>query len=366
MNPTDELPDPFRFEDGRRVQTVEDWRTRRDELRELIMGIEYGPLPPVPGETEGAELHTHTVERFGDARHSVYQLTPGGIADCRFTLDLKVPPGEGPFPVILNGDGCWCYLTDEVQTAVLERGYILAAFNRTEIVPDCPHRGRSGGLFDHYPREYFGSISARAWGYHRCVDFLSGLDVVDADRIAVTGHSRGGKTVLLAGATDERIALTAPNNSGCGGAGCFRVEGEGSETIEDILGMVPYWFSPRFQDYIGREKELPFDQHSLKALVAPRPLLSTEALGDLWANPRGTWHTHRAAREVYRFLDAEDDIGISYRGGPHRHGAEDWQTLLGFADWKFKGKEPEQNFKSSPFEDEKTAFSWSAPAPSER
>ena len=51
--------------------------------------------------------------------------------------------------------------------------------------------------------------------------------------------ARGGKAVLLAGASDTRIALTAPNCSGCGGAGCFRFEGPQSETIENITQSFP-------------------------------------------------------------------------------------------------------------------------------
>src|SRR5205823_14582644 len=130
---------------------------------------------------------------------------------------------------------------------------------------------------------------------HRVVDYLSTLDVIDKKHIAATGHSRGGKAALLAGATDERIALTAPNNSGCGGAGCYRFQADKSEDITAILKNFPFWFEPRFHEFIGRIDRLPIDQHTVKALVAPRALLSTEALDDLWANPKGTQQTYLAA-----------------------------------------------------------------------
>src|SRR5262249_28075764 len=152
------------------------------------------------------------------------------------------------------------------------------------------------------------------------------------------GHSRGGKATLLAGATDTRIALTAPNNSGCGGAGCYRFQGEKSEDIAAILKNFPFWFQPHFAEFIGHEDRLPFDQHTLKALVAPRALLSTEALGDLWANPSGTQQTYLAAREVFAFLGASEHIGIVFRPGGHEHNAEDWTTLLDFADRQLLGK----------------------------
>lgn len=52
------------------------------------------------------------------------------------------------------------------------------------------------------------------------------------------------------------------------------------------------------KNYIGRENELPFDTHFLKALVAPRILFVSEAAGDIWANPIGSWMTTEAAKEV--------------------------------------------------------------------
>jgi hypothetical protein len=238
---------------------------------------------------------------------------------------------------------------------------MLARFNRVEFASDNYHNERNSGIYPLYPDLDFGAVAAWAWGYHRCVDFLLTHESADSAKIAIVGHSRGGKAVLLAGATDERIALTAPNNSGCGGAGCYRWQCPESEATADILRTFPYWFGPRLREFIGREDQLPFDQHSLKALVAPRALLTTEALGDLWGNPSGSWQTHAAAREAYRFLNAEEQIGIRYREGPHEHRLADWKALLEFADWQFDGKKPALSFDQNPFPDLPTAFSWSAP-----
>ena len=356
-----ELPDLFRFENGDVVRRIEDWPRRRQELLAPLLEIEYGRLPPTPPGTDGEALHYNAVARFLKARHDQYRLVTRGNRPFQFILDLLIPPGDGPFPVVLNGDGCWRYLTDSVTLDVLRRGNILAAFNRVEIVPDNYSAERNTGLYRVYPEGDFGALAAWAWGYHRCVDFLLTQDYVDPARIAITGHSRGGKAVLLAGATDERIALTAPNNSGCGGAGCFRRQGSGAETLADILKPVPYWFGPRLKDYIGREQDLPLDQHYLKAAVAPRALVSAEALGDLWANPSGTWQTHLAAREAYRFLGAAERIGLWYREGGHDHGDADWAAFLDFMDWQLRGRQPACRFDADPFPDLPRSFSWTAP-----
>lgn len=346
---TTELPDPFRFENGERVRSAADWQRRRREMLDSVIELEYGGLPPAPAETRWEKLHTAPVASLNRAQFITCRVMTGPERPFSFLLQLFVPPGEGPFPVVLNGDACWRYATDEVVAEVLRRGNILALFNRVEIVPDVGSSDRTTGLYLVYPDAHFGALAAWAWGYHRCVDVLAGMDFVDASRIAITGHSRGGKTVLLAGATDERIALTCPNDSGAGGAGCYRHQGPNSETLADLIRSFPYWFGPRLGEYVGREADLPFDQHFLKALVAPRRLLTTEALGDVWANPEGTWQTHLAAREVYRFLGAEERLGIGYREGGHAHGPSDWRAFLDFMDWQLGGKPPVSDFTRNPF-----------------
>jgi dienelactone hydrolase len=342
------LPDLFRLENGQHVETVPQWRQRRAEMLDQILDIEYGHLPPVPERVLSETLNEYVAANLDQAKSSQHRLQVGNSPALDFRLDLLVPAGSGPFPVVLSGDGCWHTVSDEVKLAVLRRGYALAVFSRAEIVPDNRHLGRTTGLYRLYPQGDYGAISAWAWGFHRCVDFLIERPELDPNCIAVIGFSRGGKAALLAGAMDERIALTVANNSGCGGAGCHRWRGEGSEALEDCLKAFPHWFSPRLQEYIGKESQLPFDQHYLKALVAPRSLLTTEALGDLWANPEGTWLTHQAAREAYRFLQAEEKNGIWFRDGGHQLGIADWKAFLDFADWQFKGIVSTCRFDVSP------------------
>lgn len=345
------LPNLLRFDDGAPVAAPADWPARRSQLLDAIIPLEYGGLPPAPVRTWAEELHVATLRRLASVRYISCRVNVEIDAGqpFGFMLYLHVPPGDGPFPVILTGDACWRYVSDEVAAEVLRRGYMLAQFNRVELAADVPGGDRSTGLYPLYPAAEFGALAAWAWGYHRCVDVLAARADVDAARIAVVGHSRGGKTSLLAGATDERIALTSANDSGAGGAGCYRVQGPDSETLADLILRFEYWFGPRLRDYVGREAELPFDQHFLKAAVAPRLLLTTEALGDLWANPTGTWETHAAARAAYRWLGVEERAGIRYRPGGHEHGLADWQALLDFADWHWRGATPARPFDLNPF-----------------
>jgi hypothetical protein len=115
--------------------------------------------------------------------------------------------------------------------------------------------------------------------------------------------------------------------------------------------------------FVDRQDRLPFDQHAVKALCAPRALLETEALGDLWANPEGSRLTYAAAKEVYAFLGAPDKIAIAYREGGHAHNADDWRVLLDFADQVFKGKKADRDFDANPFPAAPKRYSWTAPQP---
>lgn len=352
-----ELPDLFTLADAGRVRTRGDWERRRAELRGLALHYEYGPLPPEPGPVSARPVRSRRDRRTGTLERTVHlRMGPGRRLSTH--LRLTVPPGDGPFPAIISGDLNWDGALPARVSEVARRGYVLAEFNRVEIAPDSRDRAGVYSVFAGYDG---GRLAAWAWGFHRVVDYLRTLGWVDGERIAVTGHSRGGKAALLAGATDERIALTAPNNSGCGGAGCFRVQGEGSEDIAAIVRAFPYWFHPRLAGFVGQVERLPFDQHALKAMVAPRALLSTEALGDLWANPRGTQQTHLAAREAFAFLGVPDRVGIRFRPGVHEQNEEDWRALLDFADHVLRGKLLARDFGQLAFPADPRAYSWRAP-----
>lgn len=352
-----ELPDPFLFQEGTRVRTRDDWAKRRAEIQALVLHYQYGTLPPAQDKVTGREISSQKTAD-GNATETLIFLTMGSGGRVTTHLWLTIPLGSGPFPVLLRGDLGWGRVKPEIAAEVVRRGYILAEFNRVEVAPDSRDQA---GVYSVYPGYEGGRLAAWAWGYHRVVDYLLTRKDVDSRHIAVTGHSRGGKAALLAGALDERIALTAPNNSGCGGAGCYRFQAESSEDIAAILRGFPYWFQPHFREFIGQVERLPFDQHSLKALVAPRALLTTEALGDLWANPEGTQQSHLAAKEVFSFLGASERIGIHFRPGPHEQNLEDWTTLMDFADQAFFGKKGTRKFDALAFPNSPKAFTWKAP-----
>jgi len=355
-----ELPDPFKFADGSRVRSAQDWQRRRKEIRGLVLEYEYGRIPTDVSEVKAVETGSEQDPPINaTVRH--FNVTMGPQGNVSVHLVLTIPPGDGPFPVIVKGDLCWGRVKSDIVAEVIRRGYMLAEFDRTEIAADSNDRGV--GVLPLYPEYDWGALAAWAWGYARINDYLGTRPDVDRTRLIVTGHSRGGKAALLAGALDERVALTVPNGSGCGGGGCFRIQWPMTEDLHAIVTHFPYWFAPHFDQFIGHVDQLPFDQHEVKALVAPRALLTTDSLDDLWANPIGTQISFLASRQVYQFLGASEKTGLHYRHGRHDQNAEDFAALLDFADWQLRGKAPAQSFDTLPFPHTPPAFKWSAPSP---
>jgi hypothetical protein len=359
-----ELPDPFIADDGQRLINPKQWPLRRQELRQAVLKYEYGSPPPTSEVAiEMVSTHPATQPAITGATVMELLLKTGPDQQLKTRLILTIPSASAPhgpkFPVIVRGDLCWGHVDPHIAEAVIERGYMLAEFDRTMVAAD--KAGRGNGIYLAYPEFDGGDLVAWAWTFSRVIDYLVTRPDVDAKCIVVTGLSRGGKAALLAGALDERVAVTVPASSGCGGCAAYRVQPPKSEDIAAITKRFPYWFEPHFPEFIGYVERLPIDQHEVKALVAPRALLETAGLADQWANLPGSEAAYLGAREVYKFLGVEQKIGIAWRPGKHEQNLIDWTALLDFADRQLFGKAPGRSFDTLAFPEQPPAFSWKAP-----
>lgn len=345
-----------------RIAGKEEWATCAAVWRDLILDLEYGGMPPQP-ESIAFECHSHNVRRNwpGKPKYWGYKIhCTGGVRPFSFTVKILYPDSDKPVPAIINGDACW-WRSEEIAKRVVEKNCALVLFDRTELAKDASNRNeRTGGLYDVYPGQTFSALSSWAWGYHRVVDLLVTLPFIDSGHIAISGHSRGGKTTLLAAATDERIALINDNASCAAGGAVFRYVGNGGETIT-IQNTFPDWFNPAFRAYIGKEDQLPFDQHCLLAVLAPRPVLLSYALDDRWSNPEGMVQCYWAGREAWKYLGAEERLAFHLRPGGHAHNMDDWNALLDFIDWQWFGHEPQSAFNQHPYSHLKPIFDWQSP-----
>jgi len=314
--------------------------------------------------------------------------------ELSFSLTVFKAPGGGKHPTVISGDGCFKYPFDpEYVGTYLKNGINIVFFNRTDIFPDIARyntgyvekdsgeykiasdtiaaleggEGR-GPLCKMFPDKKICSVAAWAWGYSRVVDALELLGFADMDAIIFTGHSRGGKTAILAGALDERAAIVNPNGACAGGCSCYRlvikaekedgVSVAKSEPLSNIFHHFPTWLGEGMREYVDREDELPFDSHYLKAMIAPRVLFVSEAASDIMANPVGSWQTTMGAYEVYKLLGVEDRLLWYFRDGDHAQTTEDVEQLVNvIRNYKYGEPLNDKYFKTK-FEPVPLAFDW--------
>jgi len=320
------LPDPLQFTNGRDVKR-EDWPRRRGELLALFQHYVTGSWPASPGNTRVAESKER-VEAGATVREVVLEFGPQHAG--RLNVELIIPKGDGPFPVFLTQDNHrrWALVA-------VSRGYLGCVYAGADSRDDTePWQAL-------WPEHDWTKLTRRAWAASRCIDYLHTLLFVKTNQIALTGHSRNGKTSLIAAAFDQRVSAVISSSSGAGGACSYRLfsETQFGEGIENITRVFPDWLHPRLRFFAGRENKLPIDQPELLACIAPRPCLISSALNDgvesIWAIE----HTYRSARRAYDLFERGNDLNLRYRPGGHETRAEDIEAYIDWLDSVF-GRKP--------------------------
>jgi hypothetical protein len=353
------LPDPLAGK-GPRVTSVETWRARRAEIADLFRANVYGRSPGRPEHVAFSVIEEQPTAMDGTATlRRIAIVSRQGQRSHRFELTLFLPNKSGAVPVFLLINNRPRSNTDPTRKEksgfwpaeqLIARGYGIAAFHYAELAPDDPKTYRDGVIrfFDEGSAGAgpytWGALAAWAWGASRAMDYFETDSRIDKQRVAVVGHSRGGKAALWAGAEDERFAMVVSNDSGEGGAALSRRTF--GETIERINTAFPHWFTAAYKTFNRRASELPVDQHLLLALAAPRALYVASADEDLWADPRGEFLSLAATSPVFAlWKDAPiadmpplDNPLISGRRGYHvRTGGHnltpyDWERFADLAD----------------------------------
>ena len=371
------------------VRSIEAWQSARAPmLRQAFQDDVYGVMPPPAGvRVISRSAIAPATDQQSVRPYDVEQVLLEAGDGARFYAVLARPHGRpDPLPVIVGSSFCgnqrafqndaiaaplgpWpegpctsplfgvvetllfgAYIATPPLAEITRRGYLYVSIYPGDVVPDANEGAEAAltALADQTGvADQMGAIAAWAWVYSRTVDFLLTEDDVAPDRIAVYGHSRLGKSVLLAAAFDPRIDAVLSHQSGTGGAALNR--SHVGETITRITSSYPSWFNDRYAEYAGAEESMPIDQHMLLALIAPRPVLLGNAQRDRWSDPQSSFQAAKGADPVYELfgvggldqdqlrapnLDAE--LSFFMRKGGHGVNAQDWANFLDYLDTQFK------------------------------
>ena len=153
---------------------------------------------------------------------------------------------------------------------------------------------------------------------------------------------------MWAGALDTRFAMVLSQNSGAAGAAIWRRNfGENLK----YMTRFPHWLCDNAKKYVGREADLPVDQHMLIACIAPRPVYITSGINDMWADNMGEYVSAYNATPVYELFGLQGQetkertrvnepannraLAYSIRSGGHGYETTDWTEYINFMGFHF-------------------------------
>src|SRR5690606_28282778 len=313
------LPDPFRRVDGTRITTKSDWRCRRAEIKELVERYVYGDKPAKPASVTGTVSSTSITVNVSHNGRS-----------ASFSASVQLPSGSGPFPavIVVGGFGADTATIRSAGAAIISYDPLAVGREGT------PRNNKQGAFYSIYgSSSSTGLLAAWAWGVSRIIDVIeqSGGNILRANATGVTGCSRYGKGAFVAGAFDQRIALTMPIESGSAGLPIFRgiPTESGAQPLSSAYGEQP-WLGDAFGSYTGNPNALPVDTHQTVAMIAPRGLLIMDNPHIEWLAPRSASVGALAGAEVYRALGALDNITYwsDIQDGNHCANRNEWRTPL--------------------------------------
>ena len=340
-NPFPALPDPLKLKNGKPVTTAQEWWTKRRP--EIVADFNSEVLGRVPANVPKVtwEVASTRQDTIGGVPVVIKRLNGrvDNSADpaIKVNIDLLLTTpanANGPVPVIMElafSPEFMAAIAKSIpemipggpgnqgpgwQEQVLARGWGYAILLPTSFQADAGSGLNSGiiGLVNKgQPRspDDWGTLRAWAWGASRAMDYFESDKAVDARQVGIMGHSRFGKTALVAMAYDPRFAVAYISSAGTGGDKPYRhVYGEQLENLAAAPTFY-YWMAGNFIKYAGTltTGDLPVDANELIALCAPRPVfigVGSNTAGDEWADPRGEFLGAVGAGPVYRLVGKRD------------------------------------------------------------
>lgn len=364
------LPDVLKTLGGKTIKGAAEWeKYRRPEILTLFENNIYGQMPKNYDRISYTVVN-EVANAMGGKAHLKEVTISVEKAQKTVAINLilftpNTPKKSSPVFLLINNRGK--ENTDPTRMVksefwpaemAIDSGYAIAAFHVSDTAPDNKDTYQTGVL-RLYPAQLVANngmkaIGAWAWAASRVMDYFKTDAAIDFNRVGLVGHSRGGKAALWAGAQDRRFAMVFSNCSGNTGAALARRQYKHGETIKAINTTFPHWFNNNYKQFNDNANALPVDQHMLISLIAPRPVYTTSATKDLWADPTGSYLSISEAQKVYGLYRKPSGLtpnpppadtpiihsvlGYHNREGIHNMTAYDWGNFIRFANFHYFGR----------------------------
>ena len=232
------------------------------------------------------------------------------------------------------------YIVTPPLEEIMDRGYGFAAIYPSQFIPDS----RQGGL--NALETLFGDDPDRPGALSVWASLFNDMaNVIEADigqrEVYAYGHSRFGKTALMAAAWFENIDGAIAHQSGTLGASSL-TDGTG-ESVADIARSYPHWGHRELSRFSRRPEALPVRPADLLNAIRPKPVLLGNARRDVWSDPFGAFTEAKLAfgadMSAHQPEQFKPDDRYAYWLRPGTHGVveEDWPTFLDFLDAHTQG-----------------------------
>jgi hypothetical protein len=319
------------FSDGRPVRNADDWRKRRQEIRDAWNKL-MGPWPPL---IEKPVLEYREKERRDQLtqHHLRLEIAPGVTTEDAYLL---LPDGKGPFPTVLvvfydakTGIGLGKAPQRDFAYQLAKRGFVTLSLGSA---PETYYPNKEKAQLQ--------PLSFHAYVAANCRNALASLPQVDAKRIGVMGHSYGGKWAMFAACLNDQLACGVWSDPGIvfdetrANVNYWERWYLGYEPGRERKPGIPSDKNPRTGAY-KKLRESGHDLHELLALMVPRPFLVSGGSED----PPERWRALNHVVAVNDLLGHKNRVAMTTRKG-HTPTAESNEIIYLFLEHELKESRP--------------------------
>ena len=361
-----DVPDPFIFMDGSKVETPDDWWKRQAEISCLYEYYMYGKW------IDGSDDEVTYSISGNKMTVNIKRKSTGKSAS--FPVNINLPDKvrhDGGAPVIV---GMHSGIAESTATA---NGYAVLTiggdvFSNPVAADSTAHTGPFYTLYPYGNNwdEQTGVLMAWSWGCSKILDALYNGAAnelnINPDNSIVTGVSRWGKATAVCGAFDKRFKMCAPSCSGAGGIALYRYMSEGKSYDfsskgasssyrygqNEPLGSLQSsgergWFNNRFMEFNDPNK-FPMDQHMLGSLCCDPDrylFIIGSCVSEDWVNAPSMWMSYCGMKKIWDYVGLSDNLAINIHKEGHAVIAEDVEKMIQYFDYHVYGIQPTMDLK---------------------